>query len=222
MVMCMHRHYVYSLFFLALAGCASGEVRETLGINRTAPDEFVIVSRPPLSVPPEFSLIPPDSETSAGNNSARATSSAETAREALLGGDKSISGTVPSDTLTSEFSSGTEGVRTAPAASLTPIATAPLATAAEAHFLSQVAADKADPEIRSKLKRDTRSDAPAKEESKSLYESVIGAEKNEPVVDATKEAKRLHDAKENGEKPNVGEVPTRNEQDGKSVLDRVF
>ncbi|MGE3624524.1 MAG: DUF3035 domain-containing protein [Bdellovibrionales bacterium] len=42
---------------LALAGC--GDLRDDLGLGRTAPDEFAVVDRPPLSVPPDFSLRPP-------------------------------------------------------------------------------------------------------------------------------------------------------------------
>jgi hypothetical protein len=42
---------------LALAGCSG--VREQLGLEKQAPDEFRVVSRAPLTVPPEFALRPP-------------------------------------------------------------------------------------------------------------------------------------------------------------------
>lgn len=45
------------LAVLALAAC--GDVREDLGLGRSAPDEFAVVDRPPLSVPPDFTLRPP-------------------------------------------------------------------------------------------------------------------------------------------------------------------
>lgn len=41
-----------------IASC-SGSVRDNLGMRRSAPNEFKVVSNPPLSVPPEFSLRPP-------------------------------------------------------------------------------------------------------------------------------------------------------------------
>lgn len=41
----------------ALAGC--GDIRETAGIKKTAPDEFAVVRRAPLSVPPNYDLRPP-------------------------------------------------------------------------------------------------------------------------------------------------------------------
>ena len=42
---------------LSLGGCAS--VRQALGSEKTAPDEFRVVSKAPLVVPPEFNLRPP-------------------------------------------------------------------------------------------------------------------------------------------------------------------
>lgn len=48
---------VSSLF--ALCACGSDSVKDTLGITRKAPDEFKVVARPPLSVPPQFNLLPP-------------------------------------------------------------------------------------------------------------------------------------------------------------------
>ncbi|MDD3288561.1 MAG: DUF3035 domain-containing protein [Alphaproteobacteria bacterium] len=41
---------------MALAGCGASEA---LGLGRNAPDEFSVVDRPPLSLPPDFSLRPP-------------------------------------------------------------------------------------------------------------------------------------------------------------------
>lgn len=42
---------------LTLAACS--EVREDLGLGRSMPDEFAVVDRAPLSMPPDFSLRPP-------------------------------------------------------------------------------------------------------------------------------------------------------------------
>jgi len=47
---------------LLLSACASGSVKQTLGLDSRAPDEFRVVSRPPLSVPPQFDLRPPGVE----------------------------------------------------------------------------------------------------------------------------------------------------------------
>lgn len=54
--------YLISLLIIAsLAACSSGAsgMRRTLGLNRDAPDEFMVVSKPKLQVPPEFNLATP-------------------------------------------------------------------------------------------------------------------------------------------------------------------
>lgn len=45
-------------FFLALSGC-SGNVKKQLGLAKEAPDEFRVVKRAPLEMPPDLSLPPP-------------------------------------------------------------------------------------------------------------------------------------------------------------------
>lgn len=43
-----------------LGGCARGTVQDALGMGKRAPDEFAVVKRAPLIVPPDFDLRPPD------------------------------------------------------------------------------------------------------------------------------------------------------------------
>lgn len=45
---------------VALSGCARGSVQDMLGMGKRAPDEFAVVKRAPLIVPPEADLRPPD------------------------------------------------------------------------------------------------------------------------------------------------------------------
>jgi hypothetical protein len=45
---------------LLLGGCAQGTVQDALGMGKRAPDEFAVVKRAPLIVPPEYDLRPPD------------------------------------------------------------------------------------------------------------------------------------------------------------------
>lgn len=42
---------------LMLGGC--GDSRRSFGLERTSPDEFAVVSRAPLSLPPDYALKPP-------------------------------------------------------------------------------------------------------------------------------------------------------------------
>ncbi len=48
-----------SLLLLGLTACEGQNARDILGLDRRAPDEFRVVSRPPLSTPPDFQLRPP-------------------------------------------------------------------------------------------------------------------------------------------------------------------
>ena len=45
----------------ALAGCGDG-LAEAFGFKKSTPDEFNVVTRPPLIMPPEYNLRPPGSE----------------------------------------------------------------------------------------------------------------------------------------------------------------
>jgi hypothetical protein len=47
------------VLLVLLAGCAQGTVQEALGVRKRAPDEFQVVRRSPLVLPPDYSLRPP-------------------------------------------------------------------------------------------------------------------------------------------------------------------
>ncbi len=47
-----------TLALLSLTGC-SGDVSRTFGLTREAPDEFTVETRAPLSIPPDYTLQPP-------------------------------------------------------------------------------------------------------------------------------------------------------------------
>jgi hypothetical protein len=44
---------------LALAGCTTG-FKQALGLEPTMPDEFAVQANPPLTIPPDFNLRPPE------------------------------------------------------------------------------------------------------------------------------------------------------------------
>jgi hypothetical protein len=44
---------------LLLAGCGDSSLSRTFGLVRDTPDEFTVVTRAPLSMPPDFALRPP-------------------------------------------------------------------------------------------------------------------------------------------------------------------
>lgn len=60
---------------------ACGDVKQKLGFSREAPDEFTVLQRAPLSVPPDFALRPPEP----GAVRPQEGSEKDRARDALLG-----------------------------------------------------------------------------------------------------------------------------------------
>lgn len=54
-----HNRFLILSTCIILAGC-SGNVRESLGLTKESPDEFMVLSRPELSVPPDFRLSSPE------------------------------------------------------------------------------------------------------------------------------------------------------------------
>lgn len=64
---------------LLLSGCA--DAKKQLGLEKSAPDEFAVVKRAPLEMPPEFTLRPPEP----GAPRPQEQSTTDQAREAILG-----------------------------------------------------------------------------------------------------------------------------------------
>ncbi len=54
------RLYQLSILFFALILQSCNSVRESAGVTRKSVDEFMVLENPPLVIPPDFNLIPPD------------------------------------------------------------------------------------------------------------------------------------------------------------------
>jgi hypothetical protein len=70
--------YIYALALVMLLAACS-DVKETVGLGRNTPDEFDVVNNPPLTIPPDFTLRPPERGVQV---SAGAVSAVETAAKA--------------------------------------------------------------------------------------------------------------------------------------------
>lgn len=186
-----------------LAACGSGDVRDTLGLDKSAPDEFKVVSRPPLSVPPEFDLRPPT--PGAPQRSAPST---EKAAKSLVLKDGTMT--------TSDLDSYTPESET----SVDPVVSGDVESSAESSFLSRVGVAKADPEIRGKLHEDQKA-LPVVEDDVSPLEKLMGVEPSDPVVDAKAETARIQKNKKEGKPVTAGKVKTVDPKKG-SVLDKIF
>lgn len=198
----------FALLFLLplLAACQGNEVRNALGLEREAPDEFVVYSRPPLSLPPEFELHPPRP----GEPALQQTDSRTKAQNALFGENAEEEGVEVKQPTGLKPATGETAV--------TPVIASDAKSAAESSFLNRSGAFKADPEIREKLIKST---GPNTDNAKSLFDKIIKSEGQEPVVDATKEAERLRTNKQQGKPVTEGETPTI-DPSPKTVIDKLF
>ncbi|MBT4880613.1 MAG: DUF3035 domain-containing protein [Alphaproteobacteria bacterium] len=70
---------------VALSGC--GDTRKALGLDRSSPDEFTVINRAPLSLPPNFNQQPTRGAGSSKSEStdSRALTATEQAEQALFG-----------------------------------------------------------------------------------------------------------------------------------------
>lgn len=80
-----------------LIGMAAGlgacsEARDVFSFGQSAPDEFAVVSRAPLAIPPSYSLEPPRP----GAPRPQEGTSSDRARSAMTGGEQAQTGTVAS------------------------------------------------------------------------------------------------------------------------------
>lgn len=190
--------------FCVLTACSGGDVKSTLGLQHKAPDEFRVVARPPLSVPPEFDLRPP---TPGGQGAASITPTRTQAQSIILRG-----GAPAGDALTQGTS-----ITAVPAVQVTDPR-----SAAESAFLDQTGAQKRDVDIRTRLQQEKISRDEDAEE-KSWYERWLprkNASKKEPVVDAKGEAKRIRANKDTGKPVSEGETPVM--QKKPSVFENLF
>jgi len=171
--MTIRRIAILTLALIGLSAC--GDLKTTLGINRKGPDEFTVVAKAPLILPPDFSLRPPEpgalrpQET---NPSALA-ASALTGRQAL--------------TLSEQRQTQTAG-----------------ASRGEIAMLRQAGADKADPNIRQTIREEATLLAERDKNftDKLLFWKLD--DKNQEL-DAEAEAKRLREAAAAGQPVTAGE-----------------
>lgn len=60
---------MFLIMNISLAGCS--DVKKTLGLERDPPDEFAVVSRAPLSLPPDFNALPNPEAPKHGHDTTR-------------------------------------------------------------------------------------------------------------------------------------------------------
>lgn len=187
-----------------LSACSGGEVKSALGLKKRSPDEFMVMSRPALTVPPSFDLPEP---SALSGPSAQSPQNAAKAQEAVFGAP------------------GT------PVKLKTDAKPEKKAGNAETLFLKKAGAnDSSITDIRSKLEEDARAVEDAQrsfdeEEQDGFFTRMLKPiqldEKPDPIVDPEKEKERIKANKEEGKPANEGEVETIQPK-GESVIDKIF
>lgn len=180
-----HASLIASIGLLAaLAGC--GSVTDTLGLGRNPPDEFAVVDRPPLAMPPDFDLHPPKP----GAPRPQDMHATERASTMLFGPNAKVTTTTDHDRL--KFN-GAEPVEAH--------------SDSERALLDTAGAAKAESNIREVVDREAAQKVVG---SEHLVDMLLWWRKTEvpaTTVNATEEAERIKEAKEKGEPVNQGATP---------------
>ncbi len=181
---------------LALGVSACDTLKEQAGLTKKAPDEFTIITKAPLVMPPDFSLRPPRP----GAKGPRDVQPRDQARAAVFQTDKAGRATA-------------EQARQAGQNTLAGAAGSPStakAAGAELRILEKAGADGVDSSIRNIINRETSVLA---EKDSNFTDRLIFWQDKEPfgsTVDAGREAKRLREAAAAGKAPNKSETPIIN------------
>ncbi len=176
---------------LALSACEG--VRDQLGLNKQSPDEFRVISRAPLSLPPDFTLRPPEP----GIPRPQEGTATQQARKAVF---------------------RLEQPKTQP---LNEQVKADGRTLGELSLLKAAGADQIDPGIRRTINLETQQlNAESEDFIDAL---IFWRDKETPgrVVDAAAETKRLRENAALGKAVTAGETPTI-ERKKKALLEGLF
>jgi hypothetical protein len=182
----------------AFAGCSS--TKEMLGLTKRSPDEFQVVSRAPLSMPPDYSLRPP----TPGAPRPQEGTTREQA-QTIVTGQRNTTTMQPD-----QIPSIGEGI--APETAI---------SAGEAALLQSASMTGVDPNIRKLVDEETSADEDA---SQSFLDDLIFWRKPEAygkVVDPIAEQKRLQENQALGQPNDTGETPII-ERKKKGLLEGIF
>ena len=84
------------LLVWSLSSCTS--VKKTLGFEKDVPNEFLIEKRDPLTLPPDYNILPPDSNVKINKNKKSTSSLKSIFDKDLSSQKKSSSKTIPANT----------------------------------------------------------------------------------------------------------------------------
>ncbi len=184
----------YGVVFLAaagmLSGCGSGQAGNILGFEKSSPDEFAVVKRAPLTLPPDYGLRPPRP----GAPRPQAVSARTAAKKSLIG--------------------DSPAGKTRRARKATKAARIGNRSAGEVALLKRTGALDVDPSIRQLINRESSGAAEKVEEDfidKLLFWRDAKTEEQKKgalIVDAARESRRLRENEVLGKPVTTGRTPT--------------
>jgi len=177
----------------ALTGCDS--TKQALGIGtKKAPDEFTVITKAPLIIPPDFSLRPP----TPGEKGPQDLMAENSAKAALLGVQRNTEPVMQADAVKAGISAG------------------------ELALLRQAGAENVNPDIRQIV--DTETAVLAENDETFLEKIMFWQDQPPfgTVVDPGKEKKRLQENAALGENPGAGADTPTIERRKKALLEGLF
>jgi hypothetical protein len=193
----------------SLTACSG--VQKQLGLTRSAPDEFAVVSRAPLSIPPDYSLRPP----TPGATRPQDTAITNQAEQTLFGRN---GGTVSEPRRGQLASAATTAVERGGVISAAPSTSVETVSRGEDSLIRYLGADKAEPNIRQIVNAESTELALA---SESFADKILFWRKPEEpgtIVDAEAERRRLQENEALGKPADSGATP-QIERKSKALLE---
>jgi hypothetical protein len=210
-----------ALSALALSACAGGKVQQALGMGKQAPDEFAVVSRAPLIIPPDFDLRPPQPGASrpmvgTTEDQARATLLGQSQVQAASANDQAASARDQAANARDQ-TTGLSGGEAAPADTLE--------SAGQQALLAKASGGAVDPNIRRQIAADN--DALVQVEGQLFTRLMKWREPTSlgATVDAPAEAQRLMTNRAEGKPATAGDTPTvveRRQSPLGALVEKVF
>jgi hypothetical protein len=187
----MLRFSLIAAMVLALSACS--DVQEQLGLTKQSPDEFKVVSQAPLTLPPDYTLRPPEP----GIPRPQEGTTSQQAKNAVFRLQQPQAGTLEPKLESDDRSLG------------------------ELSLLKAAGADQTDPNIRRLIDAETQRLNTESEDF--LEALVFWRDPQAPgiIVDANEEAKRLRENAALGKSVTAGETPTI-ERKRKAPLEGLF
>jgi hypothetical protein len=171
---------------LMLAACGRGTVQDALGMGKRSPDEFAVVSRAPLILPPDYGLRPPGS----GESRPGVNTPSDRARATLTGEGSQQPGAPDQEVVSAAFDERGDA-----------------ASSGERALVAQATTVPVDPEIRRRIAEENMQLAQVEQ---ALFTRLVKWRQPQTLavaIDPAAETERLRANRAEGKPPTEGDSP---------------